>query len=212
MGWYYTLTVVGALLSGIGTVLVAALAIWGEQIKARLQPPNLALEIPADPPDPISFRPPRFYLHLRVRNSGSIARNCRVMLRGMQRKHADEPASPQCVPIALQFTWSPSEMPPLQRNIGRGRGETFDLGFVENAGQDGNRFRPQFYVTPAGHDYSVPGGVLARYSLDIEADNCASPTYLVEVLFDGHWDDDPEKMRDHLKVARISQVSPGKVE
>ena len=213
MGWYYTLTVVGALLSGIGTVLVAAIAIWGDQIKAWLWPPNLALEIPDGPPDPISFRPPRFYLHIRVRNRGrSIARNCRVMLRGMERRHAEERTSPQCVPFALQFTWSPSEMPPLQRNIGGGPGETFDLGFVEKAGEEASRFCPQFYVTPAGHDYTVAGGVLARYFLDIDADNYVSPMYLVEVVWDGHWDDEPEKMHSHLNVARISQVPARTVE
>lgn len=80
-------------------------------------------------------------------------------------------------------------MPPLQRDVSKS-GDILDLGFVARGPT--TRFQPQFYVTPAGHDYSVPPEGVVRYFLQVVADNYVSPIHVFEVARDGGWDDTKE--------------------
>ncbi len=192
-------------LTAIATIMVCVLAIWGDRIKAKFFPPILDLVLPDIALDRIACNPPRYYVHLRVHNAGKVAgRSCRVILRDIQKRVAggsDFVREP--VPIPLQFTWSPSEIPPLQRDIPSRADETIDLGFV--AKQDQKGFCPQFYVTPAGHDYNVPAQGTARYFVNVVADNCdARLSRVFEVSWDGQWDDNPDAMRKHLVVSDVS--------
>lgn len=199
------LMVIPTRLMAVGTFVLAAIAIWGgDQIRNWLFPPKLALRHLDGPPDPVTVEPPRYYEHLRLCNSGrTIARNCRVLLRAIQRKQPNGEFLPQHVWIPLQFTWSPSEMPPLWRDVMKNE-ETLDFGFI--AGRQTTKFEPQFYVTPVGHDYSVPAGGTVRYFVEIVADGHVCPKRQVfEVAWDGTWDDDPTKMRDHLHVIDVTE-------
>ena len=191
--------------TAVGTILVCVIAIWGEWFKALFFRPRLMLVTLETPPDKISFAQPRYYLHLRVRNSGSVtAHNCRVILRGMTVQIPGNRFANKPVPIPLQFTWSPAEMPPLQREIPAGSEEAIDLGFVTLL--EGQRtFQAQFYVTPTGHDYGVPAGERARYFISAVSDNCApARPQIFEVSWDGNWDDTPDAMRNHLQVSDVT--------
>ena len=201
------------MIGAIGTIVVCVLAIWGDRVKARFLHPTLRLVAPDTPPGKVSFDPPRYYFHLRLQNSGNAtARNCRVLLYDMQDGVRGENRFVRHpVPIPLQFTWSPSEMPPLQRDVPSKAMETIDLGFVvgDSTHQAGT-FQPAFYVTPRGHDYGLTAGGRARYFLGVVADDSVSPrSQVFEVSWDGRWDDDAEIMRKHLVVTELADAVRG---
>jgi hypothetical protein len=159
------LKILAAFLSVLGTFVVAFLAIYGERLRKWMFPPDLTLELVNDGcPTPIDFNPPRYYYHICLRNKQKLspAINCRVMLCGFSRKDANNKFPYVPVPFSLQFTWSPSEMPPTQRTIS---GEDkLDLGFISQSiklvkndqfatkPDYETKFSPQFYLTPSGNE------------------------------------------------------------
>jgi len=198
------LMVIGTWLMALGTIVVAFLAIAGEEVRERLFRPKLTLEHMKSPPDSVKMDPLRYYEHLWLPNSSrTVARNCRVLLQGVARMQPNGVFTQQLVPIPLQFTWSPSEMPPLRRDITRMGRDIIDLGFVVRG--QAARFQPQFYVTPVGHDYSVSPESAVRYFVQVVADNGVSPIHMFEVAWDGNWDDNPATMRDHLKIKDVTK-------
>src|SRR5438552_14802219 len=76
-------------LTAFGTLAVAALAIWGDYIRARLVPGRLAVEIYEKDGDTVGQPPNQiYYRHLRAVNRRPWRRpeNCRVLLRAMSRR------------------------------------------------------------------------------------------------------------------------------
>ena len=207
-------------LTAIGTIAVAIVAIWGDYLKDLLFRPALTLSLLEEPLDFIPMDCPRFYVHLRLRNTPCSrwrkagARSCRVMLIAIQKKLQDGTFNTQWLPVPHQLTWAPSEMPPLQRDVSPEQEEILDLGFLKRSQDHGGSFRPQSYVLVHGYEERccVRAGETTRYVLDVLADNWKSQrTQVFEVSWDGHWDNDPAVMQQHLRVSDVTHESESRM-
>lgn len=92
----------------IGTLLLAALAIWGAWIRARWLGPKLTLRLfdPEGEKTSINGTPCRWY-HLRVTNErrSALARNVRVVLVKVSRPSADGLVRPTSLSGPVQLGW-----------------------------------------------------------------------------------------------------------
>jgi hypothetical protein len=211
--------------TALGTVAVAALAIWGEQIRAWLSPAKLVIdggnfrghfadlnpprpELPPgvimNPPPPV---PPAMWYVLKVRNKRPYQKSehCRVILIGLSRRGPDGRYHHVPFSVPRQFWWAPSESTPPEVTVVRER--TIDFGFVQ---QGADRFVPTLYSTPFNFPGYVHRNESVRYFLQIEADNFSSSAYQVfEVSWDGQWHSDSEQMATHLTMREVfDEASP----
>jgi hypothetical protein len=116
-------------LTGLGTIAVAVLAIWGDRVRSWFISPKLHVELneaKGDLTKTVNGTKARYY-HLRVSNTGNAAAaNCRVILRDIQRKDQTGQFHPvQYVP--LQLTWTPGWLPIFAQNISKDA--VADFGF-----------------------------------------------------------------------------------
>jgi hypothetical protein len=196
------LNVIIQALIAIGTIAVAAAAIWGEWFRSKLAPARLALIEYTSEGDPTTFASGTrvMWYQLKVINQHRWlpAQNCRVMLIGYSRRDPSGIFQPASMSVPSQFTWAPSEiMPPMVTIL---REQVVDLGYVE---ERGNRFNPRLYWMSNNFQGFVYANEGVRYHLQIEAVNFLSPIYVVEVAWDGQWSDVPAQMRQHLPIRII---------
>lgn len=85
------------LLTAIGTITVAIIAIWGDWIKIRLTPPKLKIVSLNTRGELTSFSNGTrvIFYHLKVVNSRpwSIAKNCKVLLKSISKGNYSAPLS-----------------------------------------------------------------------------------------------------------------------
>ncbi len=189
----------------IGTIAVAALAIWGSWIRYYFMRPKLVFSLPDSKGDLNKRNDNKMvrYYHVKLSNkrSWSPAERVRVMLTSISRVGADHKTYyrvPLMVP--MQLTWSFSMINELLPNIGPER--YADIGYlVENDAA----FLISLYVTPGNFE----GYVRANDSICIEliamADNLpVSAPYRLEISWDGQWSTDNDKMQSHLVIKEIN--------
>lgn len=194
--------------TAVGTVAVAILAVWGDWLKARLVPMKLLIE-PHNTLGTLTLfntLQPVIYYHLRVVNERPwmSARNCRVMLRALARRGPDRAFHPEPLPVPFQFRWAPFESTPAFVTIQKQ--QVLDFGFITQPMQEGQstHFIPALYSWPNDFRGFVGPGEAVRYSLEVEADDFSSPSYLViEVAWDGRWLPDLEKMAQSLMIREV---------
>ncbi|MGA2069324.1 MAG: hypothetical protein ABSG86_30520 [Thermoguttaceae bacterium] len=136
-----------------------------------------------------------------------------MMLYGFSKRGPDSNFHPLDMPLPVHLTWSPSEMPPAYRNVSRSKAETADLGFIAGPGTSNcpPGFTAQAYVMPPHYFdlLSVGKGEAGRYCVGVEADDtliCDKLT--VEVCWDGAWDDDKYKFREHFRIREVPSGEP----
>jgi hypothetical protein len=201
-------------LVAIGTLTVAAAAIWGDWLRSRLAPAKLIIlphNLRGDPTlfgDPKSGQTTRvMFFHLKVVNQRPwrTVDNCRVLLKGISRRGPDGGFYPVPMSIPIQFVWAPAEItPPVVTLV---KEQILDLGFIT---EKDDKFTPRFYGTPFNFQGFVRKDEAVRYLLEIEATNFTSPRYQVfEVAWDGTWEYEPEKMEQHLRIKEIKESLPG---
>lgn len=105
-------------LTAVGTIAVAAVAIWGGWIRAHLVPPNLTLKAHnlRGRATVFSNGPPAIFYHLKVVNHRSWvpARNCRVLLKHVTKRSPSGNFMPTASSMPTPFIWAPAEItPPL---------------------------------------------------------------------------------------------------
>ncbi|MBN2580579.1 MAG: hypothetical protein JXB10_16460 [Pirellulales bacterium] len=187
------------------TIILGIIAIYGDRFRSWLLPPKLTLELVSDEGYIVDFQKPRRYYLLRVKNSNprSPANNCQVLLCGFHQRVADEFIREE-VTIPLNFVWAPKEIRPFERKVIDE--EVFSIGFVEKPDMNGiAEFKPEFCVTPCGHDYSTSARHASRYLVRIRADNYFSKqVYAFEIELDGTWTDDPKKMKKHFNIRQFA--------
>ena len=190
-------------LTAFGTLAVAALAIWGDYIRARLVPGRLAVEIYEKDGDTVGQPPNQiYYRHLRAVNRRPWRRpeNCRVLLRAMSRRGPNGIFQPMPVPVPLQFMWTPPDTtPPL---VAIYREQILDFGYIRQ-GAD-LRWEPRLYWKPGNFAGFVGANEAIRYSLQVVSDAYVSETYQVfQVSYDGHWNPVAAQMVLHLTINEI---------
>lgn len=203
-------------LTAIGTIAVAILAIWGDRIKSWLSPAilkiepventgihgsHLRLNTPSNILVPGLNRDAMWYV-LKVVNKKPwmSSKNCRVMLVAISKKGPDGIYRPEPFKVPRQFWWAPSEfMAPLATI---NKEQVFDFGFIQANGM----FSPTLYSTPSDFPGHVRKNESVRYSLEIDANNFTSPIQQVfEISWDGEWDPNPDIMSRHLVIKELSR-------
>jgi len=190
----------------VGTLSVAVLAVWGAWFRQKLAGPRLQIEgenlrgTVVDTQDGKRL----IYYHLRVRNKRrwSSAKNCRVMLRKIERKGPDGRFHPVRLPVPLQFVWAPAGFTPLLPAIADQ--QVLDFGYIAERSTE-DRFIPTFYVTTNDFDGYVRPKESLRYHLQALADDFASAALtVVEVAWDGTWSDNLDEMERHIRISLIA--------
>jgi len=191
---------------GVGTIAVAILAIWGDQVRHRL---GLGLRLTLLLDDPLGelidisegtgIRTPARYYHLRVRNSHgwSQATNVRVVITGLAKPAADGSMVTQPLSGPLQLMWRFSSYHPSYSIVGPD--DICDLGFLKR----GQNFVLTPYVFPNNFAGSLDGNQRMQVVLKAIADNAESPFICIEVSWDGQWADDTLEMAKHLVVKQV---------
>ncbi|OGQ88494.1 MAG: hypothetical protein A2512_10710 [Deltaproteobacteria bacterium RIFOXYD12_FULL_56_24] len=174
-------------LIAVGTLMVAAAAIWGDWLRSWLAPTKLIIEphnnLRGDPTvfksrDTKSTQPATrvMYFHLKVVNQRPwlSVKNCRVLLKGMNRRGPDGRFYPIPMSVPNQFVWAPAEItPPVVTLV---KEQILDLGFIT---ETEDKFIPTLYSYSNNFQGFVHKDEAVRYHLEIEATNFSSPCYQV---------------------------------
>ena len=192
-----------------GTIAVVIIAIWGDWFRARFAAPKLRIELiePIGAFVPLSGSGKRtaFWVNAKVVNQRRWInpKNCRVLLRSLARRGPNNIFKQIPLTVPLQYMWAPSELSPPSVDIPHEH--YFDFGsIVDSSTPLPQNFRPMLYSYTNNFRGFLQAGESIRYSLQIQADNFASDKYQVfEVAWDGEWNSDFFRMREHLKVKEI---------
>ena len=191
----------------IGTIAVAILAIWGDQVRHLLGlGPRLRLSLDDPQGESISISegegrstPSRYY-HLRVHNSHrwTQATNVRVVIIGLARPAADGSLLSQPLSGPLQLVWRFSSFHPTYSVVGPD--DICDLGFIKQ----GRNFALTPFVYPNNFAGSLAPNERMLVMLRAVADNAESTPVCVEVSWDGEWADGSLEMASHLVVKQVN--------
>jgi len=185
----------------IGTLAVAAAAIWGGLIRAYLAPSKLTIE-PHDLRGHVTkFSDGTFviFYNLKVvnRRSWIPARNCRVILKQVRKRAPNGEFQPiPSYSVPMPFVWAPAELTPPMITVVRD--QVVDFGCLP---KNAEHFRPCLYIYPNDFQGFVGPDEAARYFLEVVSDDFVSRKHLVvEVAWDGEWTDKLDDMKRHLVV------------
>jgi hypothetical protein len=188
----------------IGTLLIAALAVWGEPIRARIVGPRLALRLNDPQGEKTNFgadMPCRWY-HLRVVNSRRSAKasNVRVVLTKIARPGADGIFRPITLSGPVQFQWQngkyrdqfPSVGPAINADLGHVSATGFALGLM---------------FVPNNIDPMVRAGERLRIELLATSDQVESKPLALEISWNGKWADDAREMQSNMVVKELPAIA-----
>ena len=187
-------------LTAIGTLAVAILAIWSGWFRARLAAPRLEIREHLLRGTVTSFSSGQrvIYYYLKVVNTRpwAVARNCRILLRGIHRRGPNQRFQREPMAVSPQFVWAPAELTPIVIDLS---GEqVIDFGRVVEAG---NRFEPVLYGYPNDFRGYVAPNEAVRYRLQAVADGSGvGPPQVYEVAWNGEWNDNLDVMVQNLMI------------
>ncbi|MGE3473842.1 MAG: hypothetical protein AB7O28_26110 [Vicinamibacterales bacterium] len=189
-----------AVLTAVGTVAVAILAIWGDKLRAWLAGPKLALSLRDARGDLTTRADGRktIYYHVAVSNdrSWSPAKAVRVLVVGVAKRRPDGTYYPEPVVAPLQLTWAFPQFHELFPTVVTS--DTCDFGHLD---EDAARFTLATYVTPNNFRGHVEAGQAMQVHLIASAHNVDRTKPLVlEVSWDGQWSSDMEEMKRLLVI------------
>jgi hypothetical protein len=191
------------LLTAIGTIAVAVIAIWGDWIKTKLTPPRLKIIALNTRGELTKFSNGTrvIFYHLKVINSRpwTIANNCKVLLKAVSKELPSGQFQNQPLNTNPSFIWTPAEITP--QAIYLAKEQAFDFGFLQENGQE---FRPVLNIIPNNFQGFVKANQKIRFSLQPYADNYISEKYQVfEVAWNGNWSDNMDTMAQNLTIREI---------
>lgn len=192
------------LLSAIGSILVAIIAIWGDWLKAKLTPPKLKIVLLNTRGELTTFSSTGervIYYHLKVVNSRpwAIAKNCKVILMAISKELPSGEFQNQPLNTTPSFIWTPAEVTP--QAITLVKEQAFDFGCV---GEESYFFRPVLNIMPNNFQGYVKQDQKIRFSLQVSADNYVTEKNQVfEVAWDGNWSNNLDEMMSHLTIREI---------
>jgi hypothetical protein len=193
-----------AIFTAVGTVSVAALALFGHAITG----PRLRLALARAQGNFYRRANAKnsVYYHIEVRNrpwfSKTTAEQVRVSVTGICRRGPDGKFSTlEPVVFSAQLFWAPSEMREPFRAVTKR--EVADFGFLV---EDGNEFR----LNTIWSSYSR-SGVMAGEAMRVEVTATGSNIYsakklFLEVAWDGTWSNDLDELRRHLVVKPVDKL------
>lgn len=194
---------IAQIIAAIGTVLVAALAIWGDKVRSLVAGPKIRIQL-REGRGNLTTRANgvrTVYYHISVTNgrTWSPARNLVVRLTNIETMAADGRFQPERLVHSLQFTWANPQFHEISPTVTSS--DICDFGFIDE-GSDG--FVPSMYVMPNDFSGVVRTGESKRFTIVATADNYHSKTPLIlEVAWDGTWTADTERLMRHLVVREV---------
>lgn len=194
-----------------GTILVAILAIWGDWVRYQLGlRPTLLLSL-SDPRgeyitisesvDGLTMAStPAYYYHLKVSNKKrwTQAVNVRVLITALLMPAADGTLIEQPLAGPLQLMWRHAQYHPPYSLVGPD--DFCDLGFIKKD----QVFRLTPLVAPNNFRGQLEANQGMRIVVRAVADNAESNDLLIDIRWDGLWDDDQIRMSSHLTVKEVS--------
>ncbi len=173
-------------LTGIGTILVATAAIYGDRIRARLEKPKLRIipyNLRGSLAEVLSGTTVIRY-HLKVINDKPKypAKNCRVLLKEIHSLGQDGMFHKDDFPIPRQFKWAPSPSTPYLVTVHKE--QILDLGQLSLENE--TSFIPIIFDLPNLFPGFIEANETKEYHLVIAADNFASSKdYVLRITWNG---------------------------
>lgn len=191
-------------ITAFGTLLLAALAIWGDRIKDLLFGPRLEMSLV----DPAGDRTRRskgrdvYYYHLRVKNRRrAVAKSVQVLLQAMSRRISNGTFVPDKIVFPLPLVWTPAKVEGASRDVFGA--STCDFGFLEvmaGAFEIAAQYRPNNFRG------RVAAGESVRFEIIASGENVYFTKPLVlQVSWDGNWIDEP--IEEHLVIKRVGSLT-----
>jgi hypothetical protein len=197
------------LMTAIGTIAVAIIAIWGDWIKIKFTPPKLKIITLNTRGELTNFSNGIrvIFYHFKVVNSRpwTIAKNCKVLLKAISKELPNGQFQNQPLNTNPSFIWTPSEITPQAINLAKEH--AFDFGFLQ---ENGHEFRPVLNIVPNNFQGFIRANQKIRFSLQPYADNFITEKYQVfEVAWNGIWSDNMDTMSQNLTIHEITIQSNG---
>jgi len=186
----------------IATLLLGAIAIWGDSIKEKLLGPKLQLSLFDPEGDRINLRDgtnARYY-HLRVTNTHRLAQahNVRVVVTKIVGPSADGSIPDETLSGPVQLTWQHGHSMPQYPTVGPSI--NCDLGcLLKDKG-----FSLSLLFVPNNVNPQVPSNQKMQIEAIAVSDETESNPITVEIIWDGVWTEDAKEMRKHMVVSEIN--------
>jgi hypothetical protein len=205
------ITAIASLIAAFGTVGAVVVALFRDQIYDLLQPTRVSLSIrdPAGEPT-VSNKDRAYMFHFRLKNNSRhrTLSECRLLLTEVSRltQEGKWRVTPLAVPIP--FRWSPSELQPLDIDIGPGREAIADFGLFHVVEQYDVEFWPALATFPSSFPERLINGGTIRYRVELQARGlnlniCAN----FEVCSTGKWTEKFDELHEVISVRRIGMRS-----
>ncbi len=199
--WTLGVRVAAAILSA----LIAVLAIWGDWIRYLLTPPRLVVRLRSEKGELVNqYGKKARYYHLVASNSRiwAPAKNVVVFLIQIDRPGPGDGWTRSFESGPIPLVWQYSAYYVGQSNIGRER--HCDLGFIGES-QD---FVITTQFSPEGLDPKLKSRQRMRVHVVAVADNAKSQPLVLELAWDGVWNDGSDEMAKHFSIKPVSLRSP----
>jgi hypothetical protein len=187
----------------LATLLLAAIAIWGEKLrqlwfrpKLRLLLDEPTLTFHSDSPS----RPKAWYYHLRVVNNRRTtpAINVRVLFQRMLKKGADDTWQEQRFTSPVQVKWRWSEYTPQFVTVGPDEYSSF-----AHIVQGENSLRLNLYWYPNNLTALIRAREITRLQFKAVSDITESNVLAIEVAWDGEWEQGSTEMAKHMIIKEV---------
>lgn len=189
--------------TAFGTLVLAALAIWGDRIKDWLFGPRLELSLVDKRGDRARRNNGRdvIYYHLRVKNRRrAVAKSVQVLVQGLSRRIRGGAFVADKVVYPLPLVWTPAEMRQSSRDVFGT--STCDFGFLDLMSPG---FELATQLRPNNFRGSVSVGDSVRFEVIAAGENVYFTKPLVlQVSWDGNWVDEP--IGDHLVIEQVESL------
>jgi hypothetical protein len=194
------------LLSFGASLLLAAVAIWGDVWRARWIGPKLSLTLYNPEGEAISLvdkRPARYY-HARVANTRRSAKatNVRIVVTRVLRPAADGSIHDAVLSGPVQLRWQHGDFLPQFPTLGPA--QNADLGAIVK----GEGFTLHTMFVPNNVNVRISANERAIVEVRALSDQTESAPLVLEINWDGQWSDDTPEMAKHL-VVKPSRILSG---
>lgn len=191
---------IGEIVNAFGTLILAALAIWGDRIRSLWAAPKLTLVLENSRGSLLCPTKICYQLKVLNRREWATATSCRVQLRSLWRRNPNGEFVEVRLPYPLVMSWPPSEWTPWTITVVRE--EPIDFGVL----QKGEFFWPAARVFPniMRDQLQLSAGQTMRYGLEVVSDQFASPKLQVfEVSWNGQWSENVGEMPQNLQIREV---------
>ena len=191
--------------TAFGTVLVCALAIWGEWLNNLIFGPRLKVTLLSEEGDPTTRNGDKktIYWTIKIENArkSSLAKNVRVKCINIEKASIDsETQRSISLPIPVQLRWAFRD---YQVDVVNIKDEDFcNLGFLD---EDSETFELDIIRKPNNFKGYIKSGESMKVSFIAIADNFISNRpYTIDISWDGKWAHDSKKMLNHLIINEVN--------